>query len=65
MRALLNNAADWANMGLSCTVYLECTSGMGDLVPDAAAGTTVAIARGCQTPIRVRTRWPSHRRYEW
>ena len=41
MRALLNNAADWllaeSNMGLSCTVYLECTSGMGDLVPDAAA----------------------------
>ena len=70
MRALLNNAADWllaeANMGLSCTVYLECTSGMGDLVPDAAAGTTVAIARGCQTPIRVRTRWQrADRRYEW
>ncbi len=50
---------------LACTVYLECTTGMGDLLFDAAAGVTVALERGCVLP-RVRSHWQrKDRHYEW
>ena len=40
----------------NCTIFLECTSGLGDTLFDVAAGVTVALARACVLP-RVRTRW--------
>ena len=50
---------------LACTVYLECTSGIGDLIFDAAAGVTVALERGCVMPL-VRTHWQrKDRHYDW
>lgn len=49
----------------ACSVYLECTSGIGDLISDAAAGVTIALERGCVRPT-VRTRWQhASRHYEW
>ena len=30
-----------------CNIYLECTTGIGDLLIDAISGATLALARGC------------------
>ena len=51
----------------NCTVFLECTSGIGDLLFDTLSGVTVALAaRGCTPPVRVRTRWQRRdRHYDW
>ena len=56
-----------------CNIYLECTTGIGDLLIDAISGATLALARGCgvagsavpRTP-RVHTKWERpDRHYDW
>lgn len=61
----MNGSSIVSSSPLACSVFLECTSGMGDIVPDTAAGVAIALERGCVKP-RVRTRWQwKHRHYDW
>ena len=49
----------------NCAVYIECTTGMGDVLADAISGVTVALERGCVRPT-VHTRWQRRsRHYPW
>jgi hypothetical protein len=51
----------------SCSVYLECTTGIGDMLLDTLSGVTVALARGCKPgDVLVRTKFErADRRYDW
>lgn len=49
----------------ACHVYLECTTGLGDMILDVISGVSVALERGCVRPL-VHTRWEwKDRKYDW
>lgn len=51
---------------LNCSVYLECTTGIGDLTMDIISGVSVALGRGCVAPVTIHTRWErADRHYDW